>query len=159
MKKEQSELNYFGSDLEAMSFAKNQNSWIMSELRPYLNGSICEVGAGIGNFTKSILNENVEALTSFEPSTNMYAVLQEKFKEDPKVTCVNQYLGNGVKDWIGKYDCMAYVNVLEHVEKDSEELEYVHQCLKENGTLFVFVPSLPFLFSDFDKKIGHFRSE
>ena len=49
------ELNYFGHDLEAMSFAQNYHGWIADEFVPYLGEEIAEVGAGSGDFTELIL--------------------------------------------------------------------------------------------------------
>jgi hypothetical protein len=39
---------YFGKDLEAMSFARNYQRWILAEFLPYFGNSIAEVGAGVG---------------------------------------------------------------------------------------------------------------
>jgi hypothetical protein len=44
---------YFGKDLEAMSFARNYHKWILSEFLPFLGSSVAEVGAGTGNFFDS----------------------------------------------------------------------------------------------------------
>ena len=38
---------YFGTDLEAMSFARNYHEWIADEFRPFLGNSVAEVGAGM----------------------------------------------------------------------------------------------------------------
>ena len=54
-------------------------------------------------------------------------------------------------------DSVIYINVLEHIEDDRLELETVHRTLREKGCVFIFVPALPMLFSEFDKHIGHYR--
>jgi hypothetical protein len=54
-------------------------------------------------------------------------------------------------------DSLVYVNVLEHIEDDAKELRIVHQTLVPSGRLILFVPALPFLFSQFDRFIGHYR--
>ena len=36
-------------------------------------------------------------------------------------------------------------------------MEIIHRTLRPQGRVFVFVPALPALFSEFDKQIGHFR--
>ena len=55
------------------------------------------------------------------------------------------------------FDSMIYVNVLEHVENDREELEICYKTLSSKGSLLIFVPALPCLYSAFDQKLGHFR--
>jgi hypothetical protein len=49
------------------------------------------------------------------------------------------------------------VNVLEHIEDDSRELEMVYETLAAGGRCFIFVPALRSLYGRFDEKIGHFR--
>ena len=50
-----------------------------------------------------------------------------------------------------------YLNVLEHIEDDASELAKVREALNSNGHLLIFVPALPWLFSDLDRQVGHFR--
>ena len=52
---------------------------------------------------------------------------------------------------------MVYVNVLEHIENDKQELFYINQSLKTGGYVCIFVPALAWLYSDFDASIGHYR--
>ena len=48
-------------------------------------------------------------------------------------------------------------NVLEHIEDDVEALRRLKNKMKEGGMLAIYVPALPFLFSDLDRNVGHFR--
>ncbi len=57
----------------------------------------------------------------------------------------------------GTFDAIVMVNVLEHIEHDSAFLKTLQPLLKDGGRLFVFVPALQFLYSKFDRSIGHFR--
>ena len=50
-----------------------------------------------------------------------------------------------------------YMNVLEHIEKDEEEINNSLKILNKNGMLIILVPAHQKLFSKFDKEIGHFR--
>src|SRR5262245_54901874 len=68
---------YFGKDLEAMSFARNYHQWIVDEWRPHLSGNVAEVGAGTGNLSKLLLACDITSLTAYEPSINMYPVLAD----------------------------------------------------------------------------------
>lgn len=83
----------------------------------------------------------------------MYKILKEEIEKNEKVTVINDYFENG-NDFL---DTIFYVNVLEHVEDDKKELQKVFEALKTNGHLCLFVPALPFLYSNFDKSVGHFR--
>ena len=54
-------------------------------------------------------------------------------------------------------DSIFYINVLEHVKDDIAEVNLMHNALNVDGYACVFVPALSWLYSDFDKSIGHFR--
>jgi SAM-dependent methyltransferase len=158
MKKEKNtrKLKYFGRDLEAMSFAKNYHNWIIDEFKKYLRGKTAEVGAGIGSFSELLL-PYVDELTAYEPSENMFPALEEKYAESNKVTTIKDYFGNTVSENEETYDAIVYVNVMEHIEDDSQEYEYANRSLKRGGYLLVFVPATPFLYSKLDSSLGHFR--
>lgn len=147
---------YFGRDLEAMSFAKNYHGWIIDELSPYLGEDVAEVGAGNGNFT-ALLTDYVAHLTAFEPSENMYPLLRDRFSQNHRVRTINDFFGEEYSSPNKHFSSILYINVLEHIEKDSKELTHVYRALKHGGYALIFVPALSCLYSDLDKKLGHFR--
>ena len=149
--------SYFGKDLEAMSFAHNYHKWIVDEIAPYLGKNVAEIGAGMGNFTEYLLTRNLTRLMAFEPSDNMYKVLQEKYASNKCVTTVNNFFEEKSADYLDAFDSVCYINVLEHIENDKEALSHAYKTLRNNGHIIVFVPALQFLFSDLDRKVGHFR--
>lgn len=146
---------YFGKDLEAMSFALNYHRWIMDELAPFLGGSVAEVGAGTGSFSKLILDAGISRLTAFEPSENMYPMLAEYLGQHANATAVNGFFKSAEGD--DRFDSVCYVNVLEHIEDDAAELRIAHDALSGGGHLLIFVPALPRLYSNLDRQVGHFR--
>ncbi|WP_320043998.1 class I SAM-dependent methyltransferase [uncultured Desulfobacter sp.] len=146
---------YFGKDLEAMSFANNYHRWLLAEFLPYLKGSVAEVGAGIGNVSKLILESNINSLTAFEPSVNMYPLLEKAFKKDMRAKAVNDFLC--IEDGDASFDSVLYVNVLEHIEDDVCELACAHTAMTSGGHIMIFVPALPWLYSELDTQFGHFR--
>jgi ubiquinone/menaquinone biosynthesis C-methylase UbiE len=46
-----SQITYLGSELEVFAHAHNWKQYVRSQIREYLNGSVLEVGAGIGSNT------------------------------------------------------------------------------------------------------------
>ena len=50
-----------------------------------------------------------------------------------------------------------YIDVIEHIEDDKAELEKASNLLKQGGRIFIIVPAHQYLYSPFDKKIGHYR--
>ena len=56
-----------------------------------------------------------------------------------------------------KFSAILYIDVIEHVENDKVELDLAKQFLQEGGHLIILSPAYPFLFSPFDKAVGHYR--
>src|SRR5262249_3050661 len=56
-----------------------------------------------------------------------------------------------------QFDAVAYIDVLEHIERDADELALAARHLRPGGVLIVVAPAHPWLFSPFDAAIGHHR--
>jgi SAM-dependent methyltransferase len=146
---------YPGKELEAMSFAPNYHRWIVDEFEPYLGETIAEVGAGVGTISTLLLGTRIKRLVAFEPSPNMYPLLEKELRHEKRARAVNDFFT--LKYAKEGFDAVVYINVLEHIEDDRTELTTALQSLRPEGHLLLFVPALTWLYSDFDKQIGHFR--
>jgi len=155
--KPQESPQYYGRDLEAMSFAPRYHQWILDSIYPHLGTQVLEVGAGSGNFTRLLLQYSQLQLTAIEPSANMYPMLAELENHHGALHTANATLAMLAPQMTNTFDSVLYINVLEHIEDDAGELALVMQVLKPGGKLIVFVPALGFLFSHFDTLIGHYR--
>ena len=56
-----------------------------------------------------------------------------------------------------QFDTIIYIDVLEHIENDRDELNQAASHLRQGGHLIVLSPAHQRLFSPFDAAIGHFR--
>ena len=61
-----------------MALAANYSRWILDRLRPSIGKHILEVGAGVGSFSKFLLETSPESMTLLEPSPNLFAILTER---------------------------------------------------------------------------------
>jgi SAM-dependent methyltransferase len=147
--------HYPGTELDAMSEAQNYNRWIIDSFAPYLGDSVAEVGAGIGTISELLLATGVKRLVSFEPSKNMFPLLADKLRQQDRAIVINDVLRPNFES--NGFDSVVYINVLEHIEADRTELANAFAALKPNGHVLVFVPALAWLYSDFDRQLGHFR--
>lgn len=148
--------SYPGRDLEAMAFAGRYHRWIIDLFAPYLHADAVEIGAGSGNVSALLLERGVHSLVSVEPSPEMFPLLADRAKDEPRIRA-----HKGTLDSLGLDEkstgSIVYVNVLEHIEDDLSELKSAHAALRDDGTLLLYVPALPFLYSRFDRCIGHHR--
>lgn len=147
--------HYPDKDLEAMSFAVNYHRSIIDELEPYLGETIAEVGAGIGSVSKLLLRKRIKRLFAFEPSRNMYLRLEEELRQEERAKAVNDFFSPRYAH--EGFDSVVYINVLEHIRDDRAELVNALEVLQPKGHLLLFVPALPWLYSDLDRQVGHFR--
>lgn len=152
-----SAFEYEGSDLDAMGAATNYPKWIVEEFAPYLRGAIADVGAGSGNFSRFLLETEVDSIHAFEPCSRMHGLLERRYQAESRLTTVNAYVRDVVEDYSERFDAVVYNNVMEHVEDDEAELKAVYRMLRPGGCVLIYVPALQWLYSDFDKSLGHFR--
>lgn len=147
---------YIGNELEIFSAAKNWGFYIASVLFPYLRGEVVEIGSGIGTRTKNFHMLATRWL-AVEPDTRLCKLLIDEVKS---FTPCNIEVINGFIESLPNYgfaDSILYVDVLEHIKDDQEELILAASKLKIGGHLIVLSPAHNFLFSEFDHAIGHYR--
>ena len=150
---------HFGAadDLERLGTAERFFNWVLDEFHPYLKGSVLEVGAGMGTITRRLVQRYPELrVTALEPAENVIGDLESFAAITPQVTALRQTLASAGPA-IGGYDAVLYLNVLEHIDDDGEELRRSAQALRPGGALLVFGPAMSWLYSELDYKAGHYR--
>ncbi len=145
---------YAGNELELFKDATNWKQYVSSKIKHFIGNKVLEVGAGIGSTTK-ILNDGLaENWTMLEPDENMHRHLCNKHSSFPGNTTIVL----GKLDMITElFDTILYIDVLEHIENDQEELENASRLLVSGGKIIVLSPAFNFLFSQFDKSVDHCR--
>jgi SAM-dependent methyltransferase len=147
-------VSYPGTELEVLASAVEYSRWIVDSFRPYIEGRVAEVGAGMGTVSQLLLKCDTKQLIAYEPSSNLFPVLSRRLSEEPRATATNSTFR---PDATVPFDTVVYVNVLEHIEDDASEVQTAYAALRPGGHLLVFVPALPWLYSEFDRSVQHFR--
>lgn len=151
---------YLGSELDLFAMASNWKAYIRREIGPYINGHVLEVGAGIGETTRALINDRVRSWTCLEPDRELAGRIALTIKKNSCSTSQMPKVIVGNIDHSGcnrKYDTILYIDVLEHIENDELEISKAVQKLSPKGCLIVLAPAHQFFYSPFDAKIGHFR--
>lgn len=152
-----SEFTYVGSELDLFAAVRHWKSYWSRQIRPYVGGDVLEVGAGIGSNTPFLDTGGSGRWVCLEPDPQLLARLAEKLKEvDRRPTCETvcgtlESLNNQ------QFDTIIYIDVLEHIEKDREELNAAASHLRPGGRIVVLSPAHQRLFTPFDSSVGHFR--
>jgi len=148
-------LNNTGTEtLEVISQADRFNFWMYSKIKPNINGSILEIGSGIGNISKHLISDfsNVTLSDYKEEYVN---ILKNKFDCETHKLDIST---NDIHDeLINKFDTIVILNVLEHIENEARVLNNCKKLLKQNGTLIVLVPAYQKLYNSFDVELEHIK--
>jgi SAM-dependent methyltransferase len=153
-----SEIPYVGNELDLFEQATAWKRYYGHFLAPFLEGKVLEVGAGIGGTTTELCDGSQERWLCLEPDPQLYVRLESKIKNGLLPACCYSIKGTTADLPAGeKFNVIMYIDVIEHIEKDADELSRAKSLLAENGYLIVLVPAHQFLYNEFDKAIGHYR--
>lgn len=149
----QAEYTYQGSELDLFAQARNWKRYFASVIRPYLRGSVLEVGAGIGATTAVLHHDGVDRWVCLEPDPAMARRIETgRFRN-----CEARVASLGSLPPGEAFDAILYIDVLEHIEHDAAEAELASQHLRPGGHLVVLAPANQSMFTPFDAVIGHYR--
>ncbi len=141
--------NYDGWELDFFDKAKNFRDYQWSLFRSRVKKKILEVGPGNCVFLQRYYRISKE-IHLFEPSRKIRNKLKKKTKKLKKVKLLSKYYKT-------KYDAIIYLDVLEHIRDDEKEILSAYKRLKKHGNLIISVPAFQHLYTDYDRKIGHYR--
>jgi len=155
---------YSTSDLDDLKGLNNYHSWIYQEIKPFLGLRLAEIGGGLGTFTKVLIDNHFDSKTPsivvYEPAKNLFPELND-FLEDQYPELVQSKriipLNSTFFSTPQEYDTIILINVLEHIKNDWAFIQEARKALIPSGRIILFVPALPWLYSDFDKEVGHYR--
>jgi SAM-dependent methyltransferase len=148
--------------LDHISQAESFNKWMYSVISPSLKGKILEIGSGIGNISKFLLEGNNDVTLS-DINTEYCKYLSEHFKDSRSLISVEHIdladtdFEKNYPDLQNSFDTVFALNVIEHIENDELSIQNCRKLLKAGGNLVILVPSYQWLYCRFDKELGHFR--
>ena len=145
-------MNYPGKELEIFDKAHFWRNYTYLLIKKFIGKKILEVGAGIGSFTKIYIKEKLY-ITLTDIDNFNYETLKKKFSSQKNVKVENKL----IEEFDETFDTIFYISVLEHIENDKKEINHAIEKLEDKGHLIICVPAHNYMYSNFDKEIGHFR--
>ena len=150
---------YEGSELALFAEASHWKRYYARSLRPFTGPAVLEVGAGIGGTTQVPLRRAASPLGVSRArrrsgrATSRRASGPATFRPSARA---------GWAHWASlpdgdRFDTVIYIDVLEHIERDREELEQAVDHLNPGGHLVILAPAHQWLWSRFDTAVGHHR--
>src|SRR5262249_12943270 len=140
------------------SKAANWKAYYGRVIKKYLAGDVLEVGAGIGATSRILCDGSQRRWVCLEPDAGMSASVQGQIEDGSLPSCCEAKNGTVADlDGVDRFDAVVYIDVLEHIENDTDELSKAADLLKEAGHLVILSPAHQWLYTPFDEKIGHYR--
>jgi SAM-dependent methyltransferase len=149
---------YGGTELELFARAVRWKSYFASQIRPFLRGDVLEVGAGIGGTTRMLCDDRSLRWTCLEPDFRMASALAGRVRDLPSATPVDVRVGTLADlEASRRFDCILYIDVLEHIEDDAAEMARAAAHLRPGGRIIVLAPAHDVVYSEFDAAVDHHR--
>jgi SAM-dependent methyltransferase len=149
---------YVGSELDVFALASHWKAYYTRFIAPFFGRSVLEVGAGLGATTAVICDGSQDDWLCIEPDPSLVAVIDKKIHAGQLHVCCRAQVGTVSSLDAGQlFDSIVYIDVLEHIEDDARELREASLHLNSGGRLIILSPAYQFLFSPFDRAIGHYR--
>ncbi|MFP5501653.1 MAG: class I SAM-dependent methyltransferase [Candidatus Sericytochromatia bacterium] len=149
---------YLGSELELFATARHWKTYLKDQLAPHLGQDVLEVGAGLGGTTALLAGPQQRRWVCLEPDPALAERITAAIAKEslPEGCTVRVGTLAEAPELVG-FDTILYIDVLEHIEADREELAIAAERLRPGGRLVVLSPAHQWLFSPFDAAIGHYR--
>jgi SAM-dependent methyltransferase len=150
--------SYSGTELGEAAQATNWKAYFRSRIERFIVGDVLEVGAGLGGTTIRLRDDRQDSWLCLEPDSTLAARLDSTLQENPSSVPTRVVVGSlDALDSATRFDCILYIDVLEHIQDDAGELQRAARHLAPGGALVVLCPAFMILFSELDRAVGHYR--
>ena len=136
-------------NLDAMASAENYKRFLVDRVRREADPGrpVLDFGAGAGLHARALRDHGFQ-VSCVEPVPTLRA----------------RMTSDGITAMAGLDDCdqqefgtVYALNVLEHIEDDAAALRQIRDRLLPEGKLVLYVPAFKLLFTEMDRRVGHFR--
>lgn len=151
---EKNEFAYQGKELDIFAAALHWKAYWASRIRRWVRGDVLEVGAGLGANTSLLQNSDIRSWRCIEPDPELADKLANAVAHLPVCSVSTGTIASVAES---RFDAILYIDVLEHIERDRDEIVAATKMLRDGGHVIVLSPAHQSLFSEFDASIGHYR--
>ena len=148
---------YTFRDQERMKLAVQYFDWQRRLALPELGQRVLEIGCGMGNFTKHLVQR--EMVVGID-------IVSECIEEHRKNMAPHGHVQSMVKNILDPTflelrdlapDSIVCLNVLEHISDDLKALQHMHAILPSGGRAVLMIPAFQALYGPIDGMLGHYR--
>ena len=148
---------YTVRDQERMRAAINYFDWQARLVLPHVGKRVIEIGCGVGNFTRYMLDRELVIGIDVEPACAdkwMRGFPQQRNLMGTAMDVTDPAFLDLASH---RPDTVVCLNVLEHVEDHETALRHMYQVLPRGGRALLIVPAYESLYGPIDLNLGHYR--
>jgi len=150
--------DYTVRDQERMRAAHRYFDWQLALAKPWLGQRVLEIGCGMGNFTRTILDR--ELVVGLDVEAACVARHRENHRDFKNVVSLEIDASNpeSVAE-LSAYnlDSVVSLNVFEHIQDDHQTLRNLWKILPDGGRVVLIIPAFQGLYGPIDHLLGHYR--
>ncbi len=152
------QFDYSGTELDVFRHAVNWKRYWADAIAAYVGNEVLDVGAGIGATAINLKQHACRKWVELEPDAQLAGRIEE-LRRTGEIPAHFEIRNGSTLDLApGElFDTVLYIDVLEHIEDDRGELERVMRHVTAGGHVVVVSPAHNYLYTEFDRQIGHFR--
>ena len=149
---------YVGDELDLFAQAAQWKRYWSARIGPQVRGRVLDVGAGLGATARVFANHpGIDSYLAVEPDPELAAAIAQLPATELPAGFEARCGTLAEVDSQARFDPSLYLDVLEHIEDDRDELARAATHLSDQGRIVVLAPAHQFLYSPFDAAVGHFR--
>jgi 2-polyprenyl-3-methyl-5-hydroxy-6-metoxy-1,4-benzoquinol methylase len=144
-------------DQARMSEAGNYFAWQSRMVLKELGERVVEVGCGIGNFTRMLLDR--EIVIALDVEARCVERLQARYPGRRNLHVFCRDASDAAFGELTRFqpDSFVCLNVLEHIADDRKALAAMAAMLPPEGVIVLLVPAFEALYGPLDHNLGHYR--
>jgi len=149
--------DYTIRDQERMEQAKRYFEWQFALAEKHLGPRVLEIGCGLGNFTRHLLEREHVVAIDCEPRCTEAHRRRFTGHSNLETVCLDVLSPDFLELRRHAPDSIACLNVLEHISADEKALTHMNAVLPSGGTAVLIVPAFQALYGPIDANLGHAR--
>lgn len=152
------QFDYSGTELDVFRHAVNWKRYWADAISTYVGSEVLDVGAGIGATAVNLKQHACRKWVELEPDAQLAGRI-EQLRQSGEIPAHFEVRNGSTRDLApGElFDTVLYIDVLEHIDDDRGELETAMRHVTPGGHVVVVSPAHNYMYTEFDRRIGHFR--
>lgn len=149
--------NDLSENLSNWNYISRYSDWMYRKYSSYVGKKIFDVGAGMGRMVSYYL-PRAEKVVATDIFQNQVDYMNKHFKNYPAFHAEKiDILEDDLTHYIGDFDTVLCINVLEHLSDDLIAVRKMFDLLDKGGRLIIMVPAFQKLYCQMDKNVSHYR--